>query len=661
MKSRTRYRRGGIALAAFAVCAIVAGTAWAAQPKNFQRLPQETPATRSASQQNTPPQVNRQVDRQSPPQLQSQALPPQFQKQTPPPQFQRQTPPPQIQRQTPPPQFQRQTPSQVQRSSNDGPRPQTRRDTPPSSTRNLTGGDTPTRLAQQIAPLTNNAGKHRLDTLKDVKVPTAKGTPSGGQNEGTSRQSIKDARDSGTKAAGANQTPINRQPVKDSGKGSPGGVLPVKGSGDAKSVKSLSPVNKSLPANKSAINDVRNRLGGPKGPKTIQPQPGQRTTLDATNAAKLKTAQANAFQERLKSGDLKRVTVGETAQKLKLAEQYRMYGKGDVARRLNLQAHGAHPVVLRGVISPLYQHQCIRYHYWGPSFFAGVCWYPRWNPWVQWSWRYHCRSYWDPRPFWCRPVVYLPCPVWVYWRTPAWRPLPEVACGTWVDLRPVEIPVTAADLQLLAVRFVDPGHPDENLGPRYRVWFRNNGSLPITQPFNVMLFAANNERLAADLPQAGVRVTSIDAGDVQSVDVRLPVEVYAMRRDAQGNPLAFSVLQVLVDANREVAEATEVNNGATLAPAEILPVDPASFELQPVAARPGEEILLAGEGFGPQPGRVLVQINGREMDGEILGWYDLGVRWTLPKLALAAPVEADVVVIRGDGAAANPLKVTLTP
>ena len=93
----------------------------------------------------------------------------------------------------------------------------------------------------------------------------------------------------------------------------------------------------------------------------------------------------------------------------------------------------------------------------------------------------------------------------------------------------------------------------------------------------------------------------------------------------------------------------------------ILPVDPASFELQPTVATPGEEVLLAGEGLGPQPGRVLIQINGREMDGEILGWYDLGVRWTVPHLALAQQVDADVVLIRGDGAAANPVKMTLIP
>ena len=101
------------------------------------------------------------------------------------------------------------------------------------------------------------------------------------------------------------------------------------------------------------------------------------------------------------------------------------------------------------------------------------------------------------------------------------------------------------------------------------------------------------------------------------------------------------------------------NNGARLLPADILPVDPAAFELDPVAARPGGEVALAGEGFGPQPGRALLQVGGQEMDAEILGWYDLGVRLALPRLALAAPTPADVIVIRGDGAAANPLRISI--
>ena len=290
-----------------------------------------------------------------------------------------------------------------------------------------------------------------------------------------------------------------------------------------------------------------------------------------------------------------------------------------------------HPNFYHGVVSPAYASHCFKYHYWGPTFFAGVCWYP--GGIRGWSGRgiTIASAIWDPRPIWCRPVVYDPCRRWVYWETPVFVPLPVVACGTWVDLQPVMPAAAQADLQLVAVRFVDPGHPEEKLGPRYRVWFRNNGPQPIVQPFNVMLFAGNDGRLAANLPQAGVRVTAIEAGDIQSVDIRLPMEVYTMGRDAQGKPAPFSMLHVLVDANREVPEMTRANNGARLVPAEILPVDPAAFEVDPAAARPGQEMVLAGEGFGPEPGQVLVHVGQQELQGEILGWYDLGVRWTLPK------------------------------
>ena len=80
-------------------------------------------------------------------------------------------------------------------------------------------------------------------------------------------------------------------------------------------------------------------------------------------------------------------------------------------------------------------------------------------------------------------------------------------------LRPAELRSADSDLQLVAVRFVDPGHPEEKLGPRYRVWFRNNGSQPIAQPFNVMLFAGNDERLAEGMAQAGVRVTAMEPAE----------------------------------------------------------------------------------------------------------------------------------------------------
>jgi hypothetical protein len=420
--------------------------------------------------------------------------------------------------------------------------------------------------------------------------------------------------------------------------------------------------NRKLPpssGNKASIDDVRKRFDAQK---TRKLPPGKQGVVDAGKHPPMPSkGQRNVFDERMKAGDFKRLTAGDTAKKLQLADQYRMYRAGDVARRMQLERHGAHSVMYHGVVSPLYKQHCMSYHYWGPAFFAGVCFYPHWSPWVDWSWHHHCRPYWDPRPIWCQPVIYQPCPVWVYWQTPTWTPLPEVSCGTWVDLKPVEIPAADTDLQLVAVRFVDPGHPEEKLGPRYRVWFRNNGSQPITQPFSVMLLAGNDQRMAEGMTQAGVQVTAVEPGAIQSVDIRLPVDVLAMGRDAKGQPTPFSVLHAIVDANQEIMETTRDNNGARLTPAEILPVDPATFELKPTAARAGEEVLLAGEGFGPQPGRVLVLVNGQELDGEILGWYDLGVQWTLPKLAINGPTEADVVVVRGDGAAANPVKITIKP
>jgi len=338
------------------------------------------------------------------------------------------------------------------------------------------------------------------------------------------------------------------------------------------------------------------------------------------------------------------------AQGLRLSEQYRALLQGDVARRLGLHKHVAS---FAGGNRPAHVNH-------GGNVPGVHRWYPKWSPWVHWSWHHLCRPAWDPRPVWCRPVVYTACPHWSYWRPPVWVALPVVGCGTWVDVEPVVV-ASQFDLQLLAVRFVDPGHPEENLGPRYRVWFRNNSQQPIAGGFNVMLFTAAGDGFGEDLPQAGVRVTSIGPGDTQSIDIRLPIEVYAMARDALGRPAPFDTLHAIVDSHGEVPEAMEANNGAQIPREEILLVDPAAFEVDAKLAVAGGEVLVAGEGFGPQPGQVLVHLGGLELEGEILGWYDLGVRVGLPNLPLAAATEAELLVIRGDGAAANPLTITITP
>lgn len=240
-------------------------------------------------------------------------------------------------------------------------------------------------------------------------------------------------------------------------------------------------------------------------------------------------------------------------------------------------------------------------------------------------------------------------------------PLPIFRCGTWLGVARPVLSADVLDVQLLAVRFVDPGHPEGRFGPRYRVWFRNNSVQAIRRPFNVVLIAGTDERLMPGLPHAGVRVAAIEAGQIQSVDIRLPFEAARIGHDVAGQPLGFTILHILVDADRELADANMANNGAWLRAAEILPVDPAAFEVQPGACRAGSPVVLAGEGFGPESGKVLVRQGNCESEAEILGWYDLGVRVRLLPQGTAGVTQADLVVVRADGVAANPLEVTILP
>ena len=367
-----------------------------------------------------------------------------------------------------------------------------------------------------------------------------------------------------------------------------------------------------------------------------------------------------------------------------------MRGHGDVARRMGLHkrnivaarsdrtsrhlGYGVHAShhgrqYHRGRISPFYGKSHFRFNFYWPSYYAAFYSYsephhyryPHWSPWVNWSWHYRCRPVWDPRPIYSRPWAYAAYPGWVSWELPTWEPLPSALSGTWVDVEPLQVPAEQYDLQLLAIRFVDAGHPQEKLGPRYRVWFRNGSDQAIMNPFDILLLAGNDAEVNDKLPTAGVRVSSMEAGQTQSVDIRLPFEVLEMGRDEKSRPAPFTTLHVLVDANREIDESSEVNNGTRLAADLVLPVDPSAFEAKPKEAQTGGELLLAGEGFGPEPGRVLVHLGGIEMEAEILGWYDLGVRVTVPRLPLAAAVEAELIVIRRDGVAANPLTITVKP
>lgn len=372
----------------------------------------------------------------------------------------------------------------------------------------------------------------------------------------------------------------------------------------------------------------------------------------------------SALAERLKKGDLHRLVDSNVGKQVNLKKQFELHQTGDLARRMNLgqqlSLRGGWDRRLRGPIDPLYGRHGVSACYAGPSFFPGFCWFPQWSPWVNWCWNFNCLPICDPRPIFCRPIFCDPCIAWGGWDYyPVWTPMPVVTCGTWVDV-PTVVVNAGYDVQLLATRFVDPGHPEQQLGPRYRVWLRNNSPVAIEQPFNVLAYASNDRDPAIGLPEAGVRIQRIEAGQIQSIDLRLPFEANTLSRDAEGHKVPFQFLHVIADSHREVPEAFEENNGAVLARGDILPVDPAVFAADSEQLVSGSVINVAGEGFGPEPGQVLVNVGGVERQAEIVGWYDLGVQVRLPGLTLASDAPAELVVVRGDQAASNPLTVSLS-
>jgi len=373
---------------------------------------------------------------------------------------------------------------------------------------------------------------------------------------------------------------------------------------------------------------------------------------------------SGVYQQRVERHDFRHLHESDVGRRLNLDRQFQLHRHGDLSRQMNLgpalvQAGGwqhRH----HGHVIPTFTRSSFSVWYAGGGYYPHYCWTPRWTPWVDWCWWDTCLPIYDPRPVYCRPIVYTPCPTWVVYDYPAWQPLPVVTCGTWVDV-PTVVVDSGTDLQLLATRFVDNGHPDQNLGPRYRVWLRNNGPLSTTTPFNVMLIAANDPVPQADLPQAGAIVNGIEAGQIQSVDIRLPLAANRLAVTPEGQRIPFSYLHVLVDSHRELVESNESNNGSVVARNDILPVDPAAFSSDVSAGAPGTVINVAGEGLGPEPGQVIVSINGLQLQAEIHGWYDLGVRFALPNIALAGATDADILIVRGDGAATNPLDFELVP
>jgi hypothetical protein len=116
------------------------------------------------------------------------------------------------------------------------------------------------------------------------------------------------------------------------------------------------------------------------------------------------------------------------------------------------------------------------------------------------------------------------------------------------------------DVEFTSIRRLDNGDPAKNLAPAYRVWFHNNSSVDIDQPFDVAILASTDGQLTKDLPFAAMRVDGLAADETSSVDIRLPIA--AMKMVAGNQTAEYSFVHAIIDSQRELDEANKANNVA---------------------------------------------------------------------------------------------------
>jgi hypothetical protein len=115
------------------------------------------------------------------------------------------------------------------------------------------------------------------------------------------------------------------------------------------------------------------------------------------------------------------------------------------------------------------------------------------------------------------------------------------------------------DVEFSRIAQIDAGDPAKNLAPAYRVWFHNNSTVDINQPFDVALLASKDDQLSQGLPYASVRVDSLAADETTSVDIRLPIAAMTMGT-ADGQPAPFAYVHTIIDSQKELVETNKANN-----------------------------------------------------------------------------------------------------
>ncbi|MBL9080442.1 MAG: hypothetical protein JNK76_01460 [Planctomycetales bacterium] len=213
---------------------------------------------------------------------------------------------------------------------------------------------------------------------------------------------------------------------------------------------------------------------------------------------------------------------------------------------------------------------------------------------------------------------------------------------------PSQLQQTASiDLELHDLKLVDRG--DETMGPAYRLSVRNNSQRGTLGSMIAVLMASQDAQPTADSPYATFEVPTLAAGQMTTVDIRLP-QIVSAESDA------FSYLTAAVGTPAGFTDTDESNNMAAFDRSSVssIPAKITGVSVDETAGR----MILEGEGFGSDFGKLFLTVDGRRYEATVSAWGPTMVYFTVDGFD-GNGANGSFTLVRNDGRLAPALDIAL--
>jgi hypothetical protein len=203
------------------------------------------------------------------------------------------------------------------------------------------------------------------------------------------------------------------------------------------------------------------------------------------------------------------------------------------------------------------------------------------------------------------------------------------------------------DLELRDLKLVDKG--DDTMGPAYRLSLRNNSQRGTIGSMVAVLMASQDAQPTADSPYATVEVPTLAAGQMTTIDIRLPQIVSA-------NTDAFTYLTAAVGTPAGFTDTDESNNMAAFDRSSVgaIPAKITGVSVDETAGR----MILEGEGFGSDFGKLFLTVDGRRYEATVSAWGPTTVYFTVDGFD-GNGSNGSFTLVRNDGRLAPSLDIAL--